>query len=161
MKDRCKCGAWSALDHDNCPKCGEQVDVHGCKKCGSSMMIWDDRCYSCSSPNPQFKNSSPIAQSSSTKIKEDFPPHAAIRNTDEMRVKYIKLRRRAVKMDREIERLTLRNGWKCKVCQKIRPSDWFAYRVRSEITDPWIEPACGLCSREMFSIGPFSPPTSH
>jgi hypothetical protein len=24
MKDRCKCGAWSALDHEACPKCGER-----------------------------------------------------------------------------------------------------------------------------------------
>lgn len=25
MKDRCKCGAWSALDHDACPKCGTAI----------------------------------------------------------------------------------------------------------------------------------------
>ena len=55
MKERCKCGTWSCLDHDACPKCGKQVDVHACEKCAASVMIWDDRCYACRTPNQRFK----------------------------------------------------------------------------------------------------------
>ena len=54
MKDRCKCGAWSCLDHESCPKCGREVAVHGCEKCGASVMTRDDVCCGCSTPNPRF-----------------------------------------------------------------------------------------------------------
>ncbi len=50
--------------------------------------------------------------------------------------------------------------WECQCCKELRPPDWFIYRVRRDQKTPWIEPACAMCARKMFSEGPFPPPNS-
>ena len=53
----------------------------------------------------------------------------------------------------------LKHGWwQCQCCKVLREPNWFTYRVRGHQKEPWIEPACAMCAREMFSEGPFPPP---
>lgn len=58
----------------------------------------------------------------------------------------------------EIKRSLKVGWWECQCCKVLREPDWFTYRVRGHQKEPWIEPACALCAREMFSEGPFPPP---
>lgn len=67
---------------------------------------------------------------------------------------------RAIEAELTTIKTTMKIGWwECRCCQVMRAPEWFTYRVRGHQKDPWIEPACAMCARDMFSEGPFPPPS--
>ena len=91
---------------------------------------------------------------------DSTPPQASTANA----VASSDLVRRVMALESEIAeiRKSLELGWwSCRCCKVHRPPNWFTYRVRGHQKEPWIEPACAMCARVMFSEGPFPPPNVH